>query len=136
MRDLGNVGQFTGDVTFRTAEPDKPDVLRYREEGFLTYPDGQEFEGFREYDFLNTPHGIELRFRDPVRFGRLYVCLDFTKDPAGNLTACDIHPCGDDIYHHSMMWHNADHFETKIKIKGPRKDHLLHSLYRRQPMAS
>jgi hypothetical protein len=30
-----------------------------------------------------------------------------------------------------MIWNGPDHFETKIKITGPKKDHLLHSVYRR-----
>ncbi|MFH1805751.1 MAG: DUF6314 family protein [Pseudomonadota bacterium] len=135
-RDLDMVGRFTGTARLWVAEPDRRDLLRYREEGVLYRTDGQEFDGFREYDFINTPHGIELRFRDPARFGRFYVCLDFAKDPVGNMTARDIHPCGDDIYHHTMIWHDQNHFETEIKISGPRKDYMLHSLYRRQTMTS
>ena len=133
VRDLGDVGQFVGDVTFHTADPDIPNILRYREEGFLTRPDGQTFDGYREYDFVlrENPPAIELLFRDPLSFGNRYVMLQFGEDAGDGLCARDIHPCGEDFYHHCMIWKNPDHFETKIKITGPKKDHLLHSIYRR-----
>ncbi|WP_220150262.1 DUF6314 family protein [Thalassospira profundimaris] len=131
MRDLGEVGQFVGDVTFQALDPDKPNVLRYREEGFLTRPDGQRFDGYREYDFvLHEDLGaIELLFRDPLSFGNRYVLLQFGEDATDGLCARDIHPCGDDFYHHCMIWNGPGHFETKINITGPKKDYLLHSVY-------
>jgi hypothetical protein len=133
-RDLGDVGRFDGDVTFHMAEPSKPNVLRYREEGFLNRTDGQRFDGYREYDFVlhESPASIELLFRDPISFGNRYVMLHFGKDADEGLCARDIHPCGDDFYHHCMIWRDTNHFETKIKITGPKKDHLLHSIYRRK----
>lgn len=133
-RDLGSVGQFAGEVTFHAVEPDKPDTLRYREEGFLTRPDGMRFDGYREYDFVlhEDPAAIELLFRDPLSFGNRYVMLRFGEDADEGLCARDIHPCGDDFYHHCMIWRDETHFETKIKITGPKKDHLLHSVYRRR----
>ncbi|WP_033070272.1 DUF6314 family protein [Thalassospira australica] len=133
VRDLGTAGQFTGDVRFQAADPAQPNVLRYREEGFLTRPDGKRFEGYREYDFVlrENPAAIELLFRDPLSFGNRYVLLQFGADANEGLCARDIHPCGEDFYHHCMIWKDPDHFETKIKIIGPRKDHLLHSIYRR-----
>tara|TARA_B100000123_G_scaffold121324_1_gene89541 strand:+ start:1201 stop:1683 length:483 start_codon:yes stop_codon:yes gene_type:complete len=134
VRDLGDTGQFTGKVTFHAADPDKPNVLRYREEGFLTRTDGKRFDGYREYDFVlhEDPAAIELLFRDPLSFGNRYVMLHFGEDATDGLCARDIHPCGEDFYHHCMIWQNNDHFETKIKITGPKKDHLLHSIYRRR----
>lgn len=133
VRDLGDVGQFVGDVTFHATDPDTPNILRYREEGFLTRPDGQTFDGYREYDFVlhENPAAIELLFRDPLSFGNRYVMLKFGEDADDGLCARDIHPCGEDFYHHCMIWKGPDHFETKIKITGPKKDHLLHSIYRR-----
>jgi len=133
VRDLGEAGQFTGDVTFHAADPDQPNVLRYREEGFLTRPDGKRFDGYREYDFvLHKDLGaIELLFRDPLSFGNRYVLLQFEEEGEEGVCARDIHPCGEDFYHHCMIWNGLDHFETKIKITGPKKDHLLHSIYRR-----
>ncbi|MFV1849517.1 MAG: DUF6314 family protein [Porticoccaceae bacterium] len=133
-RDLGEVGRFVGDVSFHVAEPDKPNLLRYREEGFLTRRDGQRFDGYREYDFVlhENPAAIELLFRDPLSFGNRYVMLQFGEDAHEGLCARDIHPCGEDFYHHCMIWQDEDHFETKIKITGPKKDHLLHSIYRRK----
>lgn len=79
MRDLGEAGQFTGDVTFHAADPKQPNVLRYREEGFLTRPDGKRFDGYREYDFVlhDAPAAIELLFRAPLSFGNRYVLLQF-----------------------------------------------------------
>jgi hypothetical protein len=133
-RDLGDVGRFVGDVSFVAADPDNPNVLRYREEGFLTRADGQRFDGYREYDFvLHKDFGsIELLFRDPISFGNRYVMLQFGEDENDGLCARDIHPCGEDFYHHCMIWQDEYHFETKIKITGPKKDHLLHSIYRRK----
>ena len=133
-RDLGDVGRFVGDVTFEKAEPTKPEILRYREEGFLTRPDGKRFDGYREYDFVlhEDPAAIELLFRDPLSFGNRYVMLQFGEDATDGLCARDIHPCGEDFYHHCMIWQDDDHFETKIKITGPKKNHLLHSIYRRK----
>tara|TARA_R110000868_G_scaffold408172_2_gene690632 strand:+ start:52514 stop:52987 length:474 start_codon:yes stop_codon:yes gene_type:complete len=134
VRDLGPTGQFKGDVTFNLAEPQKPEFLRYREEGMLERTDGQRFDGYREYDFVlrEDPPAIEILFRDPLSFGNRYVLLQFGKDAIDGLCARDIHPCGADVYHHCMIWHDSNHFETKIKITGPKKDHLLHSIYRRK----
>ncbi len=134
VRDLGPAGQFKGDVTFRLTEPDNPRMLRYREEGILERGDGKRFDGYREYDFVlhvDQP-AIEMLFRDPLSFGNRYVLLQFDEDMSERLCARDIHPCGDDFYNHYMIWCDENHFETKIKITGPKKDHLLHSIYRRK----
>ncbi len=137
VRDLGPTGQFKGDVTFHPTEPENPQILRYREEGVLERGDGKQFDGYREYDFVlhEDPPAIELLFRDPLSFGNRYVLLQFGKDTTDGLYARDIHPCGEDFYHHCMIWYDENHFETKIKITGPKKDHLLHSIYRRKPNA-
>ncbi|MFC4237739.1 DUF6314 family protein [Thalassospira xianhensis] len=133
VRDLGYTGKFRGNATFHLGEPEKPGFLRYREEGILERSDGKQFDGYREYDFVlhEDPPAIELLFRDPLSFGNRYVLLQFGEDANDGLCARDIHPCGDDFYHHCMIWHDENHFETKIKITGPKKDHLLHSIYRR-----
>ena len=137
VRDIGPTGKFKGDVTFRLIEPEKTGIIRYREEGVLERGDGKRFDGYREYDFVlheDLP-GIELLFRDPLSFGNRYVLLQFGENAADVLCARDIHPCGDDFYHHCMIWHDENHFETKIKITGPKKDHLLHSIYLLKPKA-
>ncbi len=133
VRDLGLMGQFKGDVTFHLTEPENSQILRYREEGVLERGDGKRFDGYREYDFVlhKDPPGIELLFRDPLSFGNRYVLLQFGEDASDVLCDRDIHPCGDDFYHHYMIWHDENHFETKIKITGPKKDHLLRSVYKK-----
>lgn len=135
-RDLGPTGKFSGNVTFHMAEPEKAGFLRYREEGILERGDGKRFDGYREYDFVlhEKPPAIEMLFRDPLSFGNRYVLLQFGEDTADEgYSARDIHPCGEDFYHHCMIWYDKNHFETEIKIIGPKKDHLLHSIYRRKP---
>ena len=133
VRDLGPIGQFKGDVTFRLTEPENRQILRYREEGILERGDGKRFDGYREYDFVlqEDPPAIELLFRDPLSFGNRYVLLQFGDDAADGLCARDVHSCGDDFYHHCMIWHDENHFETKIKITGPKKDYLMQSIYLR-----
>lgn len=129
---MGEMGTFAGTARFYTA-PDSPEnSLRYREEGVLQRIDGHHFDGYREYDFVLRGQAIEMLFRDPVSFGNRYVLLDFNKTSDNDILAAqDDHPCGNDMYHHRMLWHHADHFETRIKVVGPNKDYELHTLYHR-----
>tara|TARA_R110001583_G_scaffold96819_3_gene241350 strand:+ start:59878 stop:60345 length:468 start_codon:yes stop_codon:yes gene_type:complete len=131
-RTMGEMGTFAGTARFYTA-PDSPEnSLRYREEGVLQRIDGHHFDGYREYDFVLRGQAIEMLFRDPVSFGNRYVLLDFNKTSDNDILAAqDDHPCGNDMYHHRMLWHHADHFETRIKVVGPNKDYELHTLYHR-----
>jgi len=133
-RAMGEMGTFAGTARFFAA-PDSPEnSLRYREEGMLQRFDGQRFEGYREYDFVLRGQAIEMLFRDPVGFGNRYVLLDFNNISDNDvLAAQDHHPCGEDMYHHRMFWHHTDHFETRIKVLGPKKDYELHTLYHRAP---
>jgi hypothetical protein len=131
-RTMGEMGTFAGTARFYTA-PDSPEnSLRYREEGVLQRIDGHHFDGYREYDFILRGQAIEMLFRDPVSFGNRYVLLDFDKTSDNDvLAAQDDHPCGNDMYHHRMLWHHTDHFETRIKVVGPNKGYELHTLYHR-----
>ncbi|RCK53926.1 hypothetical protein TH25_00700 [Thalassospira profundimaris] len=138
-RDMGDMGHFMGTARFFIATDSAKNSLRYREEGVLHRFDGQKFEGYREYDFVLHDDAIELLFRDPVGFGNRYVLLSFSpanisnsNNPENSLFAQDHHPCGNDMYHHRMIWQDTNHFETRIKVTGPNKDYELHSLYQRQ----
>ena len=127
VRQIEPEGRFHGEAQFL---PLDGGTLHYREEGVLE-KDGREIAGYREFLYRLVGDRIVIDFADPQRFRQPYVSLSFDREGTAFVARAE-HFCAPDRYVHEMGWHNADHFMTDIRVKGPAKDYRLITRYARR----
>jgi hypothetical protein len=115
---LNTSGSFNGQATY---SGDK-ETLQYLEEGQLRFADYSD-TAFRRYDFVFPNRATaNVFFGD----GRAFHNLDLT---TGQWTAH--HECGEDIYRGLFRATSQSSYEAEWGIKGPNKDLVLFTNYRR-----
>ena len=115
----GESGALVGEARFTG----QGQALAYREEGVLSLGghSGSAHQSYR-YEFPACDRAA-VHFTD----GRFFHDLDLTM----GLWACR-HRCGDDDYAGQFRALDADSLRVVWQVKGPRKDYVLDSLYRRE----
>jgi hypothetical protein len=126
LRKVDPGGRLSGHATF-TEEGE--DTYHYREEGELTldrHDDG--LEATRDYIFHLEHATIAVYFGDGPDKGKLFHHLDFH-----GLTRAEAdHQCGQDHYHSLYEFDFPEEFRITHTVKGPRKDYVSRSVYRRE----
>ena len=120
-RRLGLTGSFRGACVFT---PDGT-ALRYSEKGELRFGDHRG-PAAQSYDLIFRDDGhAEMRFRD----GRFFHDLDLS---AGRTDV--VHLCGADTYRGRFEVVDERAWRSTWCVSGPRKDQLIASQYRRDPI--
>lgn len=120
-RRLGLTGSFRGICVFT---PDGM-ALRYSETGELRFSDHRG-PTEQSYDLVFRDDGhAEMRFRD----GRFFHDLDLS---AGHADV--VHLCGADTYRGRFEVVDDRAWRSYWRVSGPRKDQLIASQYRRDPI--
>ncbi|TNC73433.1 DUF6314 family protein [Rubellimicrobium roseum] len=114
----GRPGRFEGTATLTPGG----EGLRYREEGLLQVGEGPAMAATRDYLWLPSPEGIEMRFADGRPFH--HFC------PEGRAPGTD-HPCGRDLYRVLYDFTAWPAWEAEWTVAGPAKDYRMRSSYRR-----
>lgn len=104
-------------------------LLNYREEGRTRFPDGNEFNGFREYLFERTPCGFIVSFAEiPPRL--FHTVKIFEAD--GVLVGKTSHLCIADQYDSQYTFRPDGCFEVEHTVTGPRKNYISRAIYARE----
>ncbi|MFI8168473.1 DUF6314 family protein [Streptomyces sp. NPDC085931] len=122
VRDLasGAEGEFAGGTRF---EPLESGGLLHVESGTFVWQ-GVARPAERTLRFLPGPGGTaDVRFAD----GRPFHDLDLT---SGRHVAD--HPCAADLYRGEFTVHDAGHWRTVWRVRGPAKDLVLRTEYARE----
>ncbi len=94
----------------------------YKEIGKMVLANGNEFESSRSYLWSDCDEGIEIRFED----GRPFHIMV----PSGQSSAH--HWCDPDQYDVEYDFQSKQDWTATWKVKGPRKDYVMISRYRKQ----
>jgi hypothetical protein len=138
-RRVDTIGRFVGSARIVAATmgvgdgaDDGDGVLLYHERGLLQPARGPAIEAHRAFEYRLQHDRIDVYFGEARRAGQRYITLRFAGADGGGLAADDLHPCGEDLYHHQFCWQHADAFSTRVRITGPHKDYLVESRYTRR----
>jgi len=113
----GGVASMTGTAQFVA----DAGGFAYHETGQLVMPGGACFHAERRYLWRFSGAMIEVRFED----GRLFHLFDPAR-PGVPVT----HPCGEDLYEGRYAL-STDGWQAQWRVKGPRKDQVITTDYRR-----
>lgn len=104
--------------------------LAYHERGQITLASGV-FDAERRYVFGPLPQGFSVWFAETP--ARLFHEIELVARD-GALVGEAVHPCGDDIYTSRYVFRDDGAFTTAHIVRGPRKDYVLETMYRRAAM--
>jgi len=124
-RDIPGQGRIDdGVAVFRFISPG---LLHYREDGIFRLENGHISQSYREYLYALENEKIVLRFKD----GTFFHGLNFFLTREGISAASGEHPCGADHYAALFQFHGTARFDMRYTVKGPRKDYISDTFYRR-----
>jgi hypothetical protein len=103
--------------------------LKYREDGRIHLPDGQAFDGHREYVYERSPDGFSVFFAEtPLR--RFHDIAIVREGDA--LVGVAGHLCAADQYDSVYRFLADGTFVIEHLVKGPRKDYLSRTVFKRR----
>jgi hypothetical protein len=103
--------------------------LKYREEGRIRLPDGQAFDGHREYVYERSPDGFSVFFAEaPLR---LFHGIAIVRE-GDALVGSAGHLCAADQYDSTYRFLADGAFVIEHLVKGPRKDYLSRTAFTRR----
>jgi hypothetical protein len=103
--------------------------LKYREEGRIQLPDGQSFDGHREYVFEGITDGFSVYFAEmPLR---LFHEIAIVRE-GDELVGSAGHLCEADQYNSVYRFRADGSFVIEHLVKGPRKDYLSRTVFKRR----
>ena len=103
--------------------------LKYREEGRIRLPDGQSFDGHREYVYERSPDGFSVFFAEtPLR---LFHDIAIARE-GDEFVGTAGHLCVADQYDSAYQFLADGSFVIEHLVKGPRKDYLSRTVFKRR----
>lgn len=103
--------------------------LKYREEGRIQLPDGQAFDGHREYVYERSADGFSVFFAEtPLR---LFHAIAIVRE-GDELVGSAGHLCIADQYDSVYRFRADGTFAIEHLVKGPRKDYLSRTVFTRR----
>ncbi len=117
-RRAGLIGDLTGEAHFHPGLQG----FDYRESGLMRYG-GYEGQASQSYRWEVEDDRLTIRFTD----GRLFHQLDLASG-----AAVVEHLCAADLYRGRFRLINADCWLSRWHVRGPRKDQIILSRYRRK----
>lgn len=99
----------------------------YREDGEFTTPHGDHFPFYRDYIYCLNPDSIDVYFASHQKKQGHFYRLNFSSDNK----ASGSHLCRDDFYKATYTFLNENNFSLQFEVKGPRKDFLIETTFKR-----
>lgn len=126
-REVPSEGHFEGHANFERVNIAE---LAFSETGVLTQNNGQHLDAFRRYVYRFENGEIAVYFDEEPR--RLFHKL-VLRSESSSISATGLHHCGDDIYSMEYNFAVSDCFTITHRVKGPRKNYRMISVFRRLP---
>jgi hypothetical protein len=125
-RRVDDMATLTGSVNFeRSAENEAV----YHETGTLRLSTGYEAAAERKYIYRQCGDGLAVFFDE--RPPRLFHMVKLIRDGDGYLTGEAEHICADDVYLTDYKFDSDTQFRVRHRVRGPRKDYTIITLYRK-----
>ena len=101
----------------------------YEESGELCLEGGQTLHSRQSYVYEKRQDGFAVRFADTRE---LFHVMRFVAS-GDDLVAEARHLCVNDLYVSGYMVRSDGSFEVRHEIRGPQKDYVIRTVYRRSP---
>jgi hypothetical protein len=125
-RRVDDMATLTGSVNF---EPSAENEAVYHETGTLRLSTGYEAAAERKYIYRQCEDGLAVFFDE--RPPRLFHMVRLARDGDGCLTGEAEYICADDIYLTDYKFDSDTQFRVRHRVRGPRKDYTIITLYRK-----
>lgn len=126
-REIAGTARMTGTAVFRRL----PDGLfDYREEARVQMENGKSHTGSQRYFYQRAAGGFSVHFaEEPMRLFHTVAIV-----PEGDrLVGTTSHLCIADTYDSRYAFNPDGSFEVEHTVKGPRKDYVSRTVFKRQP---
>lgn len=124
-RTIRGQGCMTGVAVL---EPMGDGRVEYRESGELRLDDGQRLRGEQRYVYERLKQGFAVRFDGT---GELFHRVMFAGAEGGVWKARAEHRCKADVYVSEYVFRGDGTFEVEHVVRGPRKNYVITTCYRR-----
>jgi hypothetical protein len=118
--------RITGTIRFSWHGPNL-ESLRYREDGILVLPNGNQLDVFREYEYSCRNGNLEIDFVENGERTYLFLSLQFKKYEQDFWLATSDHICIQDLYKGTFQIRfdglGASEIRMTYHVKGPKKDY-------------
>ena len=141
MKVTDPIGYLEGDWTYERSLSDRPSEIEGRAEGTAVFvPDGDGLRwtetGRVEIGEARTTAHRELQIVPDDEAGSGWMVLFEDGRPFHPLVLDReshgvVHPCVDDLYHGYFRVESESSFSTTWRVRGPNKDQLIETVYRR-----
>lgn len=127
-RDIPARGRMKGRARFTLLDAE---TALYEESGELCLEGGQTFHSRQSYVYEKREDGFAVRFADTRE---LFHVMRFTAS-GDDLVAEARHLCVNDLYLSGYTVRADGSFEVRHQVRGPQKDYVIRTVYRRDETA-
>ena len=126
VREIPGYASARGEAWVRA---EGEDLARYEESAQVVLAEGGTLQGTQCYLYRRLgADGLEIQFCES---GKMFERLTFREQAGGRLEAVACCVCGADEYVSQYRLEGSDRLEVKHRVKGPRKDYRVETVYRR-----
>jgi hypothetical protein len=129
VREISGHGSMTGLATFEGVDAN---YAVYRESGELRLQGGETLRAEQRYVYAKVEDGFAVYFHDT---GELFQCVEFNAVEGDVWKGSASHLCKADVYDSEYCFHGEGTFLVRHAVRGPRKDYVIRTVYRRDQMA-
>ncbi|WP_213805836.1 DUF6314 family protein [Granulicella sp. dw_53] len=123
-REISGHGSMVGFAVFEV----DGNRVAYRESGEVKLLDGQRVRGEQKYLYESMQNGFAVYFHDT---GLLFHQVGLTAGEDGVWQGNAHHDCKDDVYDSEYVFGRDGTFEVQHQVRGPKKDYVIKTVYRR-----
>jgi Family of unknown function (DUF6314) len=124
-REIPGRARMKGQARFTLLDEE---TALYEESGELRLEGGQRLQGRKSYVYEKRDDGFAVRFADTRK---LFHAVRFMMS-GDDLVAEASHVCLNDLYVSAYTVRPDGSFEVRHEVRGPQKDYVIQTLYRRR----
>jgi hypothetical protein len=125
VREISGQGAMTGTATFEGVDAN---CAVYRESGELRLNGGERLRAQQRYVYAKEEDGFTVYFHDT---GELFQRVLFTAGEGDGSKGSASHLCKADVYDSEYCLRGDGSFLVRHAVRGPRKDYVIRTVYRR-----
>ncbi|NYF81156.1 DUF6314 family protein [Granulicella arctica] len=126
VREIPGQASMTGRAT---VSPMDMSTALYEEWAEVRLAGGEILHGEQRYLYRKREAGLAVLFAETLA---LFHELEFHVEVDGCLRAVARHACSDDVYMSEYRIGEDESFAVRHEVRGPRKDYVIHTQYRRR----
>jgi Family of unknown function (DUF6314) len=124
-REIAGHGSMKGTAVFELASEGRAEYFEF---GELALKTGERLRAERRYVYEALDGGFKVRFHET---GEIFERAVFVEQERGGWKASANHLCDKDLYESEYCFPMDGTFTVRHEVRGPKKDYLIRTIYRR-----